>query len=251
MPVTNPDADYGSASTDEGSPRTVHNPTDPNYWMNSATGVLKGAVKEVGKQMTDIPNQGGLFGKDSGVFPQVGQTIHDWSNSPGDSPNAEAVGRFGADIAPMFLLPQDMALNAFNEARMLGPIIRGGKFARKVIGFGENMAKGAIGGASQNPNDPGQGAAGGTLAGAAVSALPAAARGLGHVVQPMAVMGDIMRVGQHVPYWALYHSPSALNALARAAKFLGAAPIGAGVERWRQQGQRPSSPDAPTLTPDK
>jgi hypothetical protein len=145
----------------------------------------------------------------------------EWSKSkePGH-PTAEWVGREAADLTP------SVALDAF--APEIGFIPTAGRLA-KLANAGLNAGwKGALGGASTNANDRGEGAktgaevaAGGGVARAGWKMLPgwakyAAVTAPGSLAGIASLSHEMGGGGRYISPWALHHTLSALAALAAA-----------------------------------
>jgi hypothetical protein len=175
-------------------------PADDSGWMGSIGAGFKGAAKEaVGV---------------TGLAPE-------WSKSkdPGHS-TAEWIGREGADLAP------SVALDVF--APEIGFIPTAGRLA-KLANAGLNAGwKGALGGASTNANDRGEGAktgaevaGGGGVARAGWKMLPSWAK-YAAVTAPGSLAGiaslshEMGGGGRYISPWALHHTLSALAAMAAA-----------------------------------
>lgn len=170
-------------------------------WMGSIGAGAMGAAKE--------------FAGDVGIAPEWSQ-----SKDPEHS-TAEWIGREGADLAPSVAL--DIA------APEIGFIPTAGRLA-KLANAGLNAGwKGALGGASTNANDRGEGAqtgaevaAGGGVARAGWKMLPSWAK-YAAVTAPGSLAGiaslshEMGGAGRYISPWALHHTLSALAALAAAA----------------------------------
>jgi hypothetical protein len=175
-------------------------PADDSGWMGSIGAGVKGAAKEaVGV---------------TGLAPE-------WSKSkePGHS-TAEWIGREGADLAP------SVALDVF--APEIGFIPTAGRLA-KLANAGLNAGwKGALGGASVNSSDRGEGAktgaevaAGGGVARAGWKMLPgwakyAAVTAPGSLAGIASLAHEMGGGGRYISPWALHHTLTALGALAAA-----------------------------------
>jgi hypothetical protein len=159
------------------------------------------------------------------------------SNDPGHS-TAEWIGREGADLAPSVAL--DIA------APEIGFIPTAGRLA-KLANAGLNAGwKGALGGASTNANDRGEGAktgaevgAGGGVMRAGWKMLPgwakyAAVTAPGSLAGIASLAHEMGAGGRYISPWALHHTLSALGALAAAAMRAPATSGAAGsqVEQW-------------------
>jgi len=170
-------------------------------WMGSIGAGAMGAAKE--------------FAGDVGIAPE-------WSKSKDpEHSTAEWIGREGADLAPSVAL--DFA------APEIGFIPTAGRLA-KLANAGLNAGwKGALGGASTNANDRGEGAktgaevaAGGGVARAGWKMLPSWAK-YAAVTAPGSLAGiaslshELGGAGRYISPWALHHTLSALAALAAAA----------------------------------
>ena len=170
-------------------------------WMGSIGAGAMGAAKE--------------FAGDVGIAPE-------WSKSKDpEHSTAEWIGREGADLAPSVAL--DIA------APEIGFIPTAGRLA-KLANAGLNAGwKGALGGASTNANDRGEGAktgsevaAGGGVARAGWKMLPSWAK-YAAVTAPGSLAGiaslshEMGGAGRYISPWALHHTLSALAALAAAA----------------------------------
>ena len=184
-----------------GAPPSGQPSGDGGGWMGSIGAGFKGAAKE--------------FAGDVGVAPEWSK-----SNDPGHS-TAEWVGREGADLAPSIAL--DVA------APEIGFIPTAGRLA-KLANAGLNAGwKGALGGASVNSANRGEGAqtgaevaAGGGVARAGWKMLPSWAK-YAAVTAPGSLAGiaslshEMGAGGRYISPWALHHTLSALGALAAAA----------------------------------
>jgi hypothetical protein len=192
-------------------------PTDDGGWMGSIGAGFKGAAKEaVGV---------------TGLAPEWSQ-----SKEPGHA-TAEWVGREAADLSP------SVALDVF--APEIGFIPTAGRLA-KLANAGLNAGwKGALGGASVNSGDRGEGAktggevgAGGGVMRAGWKMLPgwakyAAVSAPGSLAGIASLSHEMGGAGRYISPWALHHTLSALAgmaaAMARAPATSGA--IGSQVEQ--------------------
>lgn len=161
--------------TDEkGGDITVHPQSSVPSWdpLNVGLAAGKGAVKELIQNVESIPGIGSM--------PKEGPVMS-WAGSKNEEhPNAEAVGRFAGDVAPMALIPElgvagGIARTA-NAAKMLQPYYRYGipRVASQLDRIANWVTRGAIGGASQAPQDRGTGARVGAEAGVGAGALRSA-----------------------------------------------------------------------------
>lgn len=166
--------------TDEkGGDITVHPQSSVPSWDPLSVGwaAVKGAGKEAVGMVENIPGIGSMPSLPKGT------DMLRWSESKDqEHPIAEQAGRLGADVAPMFALPEvevaEGIANTFNIARRLPTYYKYGipKAASALDKLFNWGYKGAVGGASQAPQDRTTGARVGMEAGIGTQLLQKAVR---------------------------------------------------------------------------
>lgn len=218
---------------------TVHPRADSGV-LNEAWAGVKGAAKGVIEPFTgNIPNE------------DKKSTIKNWVDSGNpDYPTADKLGRIGGEIAPLFALP-DVEFPALAArggaaiARTAGPLAsklyQGTQFVPRtgrVIGSWlptalDRMAnwgwKGAVGGASQSPEDRAGGAQTGAEWGIGSQALRRAALAMPHreyaIPLALAALAASWFERKSLTPWLAYHAAEAIPA----ATAVGGAAVPSGV----------------------